>query len=237
MPCVNCLCLWIIVSIMEDDGRVAAVLNKCWAARAQTYKFYPYLLIDLVVGFEHHQNFKTLCLIFKTSFYWLIQVLNYTCFPTQGELRFQSRSAILTISLFKSFRIRMLKTMDPCVRCVSDVCAVWRQLNRIAANFVPVAHLWCMCFRSEWKKPPMPFPRHWRQRRKCVNSNAIFFLDLHSCEVENVILQAIGTRTAIPLLLPCSVETRETRRCRITLTLPIFRKFSRIFLISVVGAE
>jgi hypothetical protein len=23
---------------MEDDGRVAAVLNKCWADRAQTYK-------------------------------------------------------------------------------------------------------------------------------------------------------------------------------------------------------
>ena len=52
---------------MEDDGRVAAVLNKCWAARVQTYKICTWLLIDLVAGYEH-QNFKTLCLFSKLFF-------------------------------------------------------------------------------------------------------------------------------------------------------------------------
>ena len=37
-------------------------------------KFCNDLLIDLVAGCEH-PNFKTLCLIFKTTFYWLIQIL------------------------------------------------------------------------------------------------------------------------------------------------------------------
>ena len=89
---------------MEDDGmaewqRYSTNVELQEHRPTSWYKFCAHLLIDLVAGCEH-PNFETFCLIFKTTFFGLRQILNYTCFPTQGELRFQSRPAMLTFSLF-----------------------------------------------------------------------------------------------------------------------------------------
>jgi hypothetical protein len=71
---VNCLCMWIISfhqlwKMMVEWQRYSTNVGPIEHRPTSWYKFCAYLLIDLLLGFEHDQNFKTLCLLFKTTFY------------------------------------------------------------------------------------------------------------------------------------------------------------------------